>query len=452
MATDSRPVQSATIPDDMPQLRSFMGLLVLLAICWALSRDRRAISWRIVGWGVALQFLFGAIVLLTPMGGGFFGGINDALLKLMKFSEAGSGFLFGDLIFNTVPVGNGAAGSNAPLTETGTLAARTGAYVAFHVLPTIIFFSALMAVLYHLGIMQRVIKGVAWVMQRTMRTSGAETVATAGTIFVGLVETPLIVRPYLERMTRSEVFALMTATLATISGGVMVAYVGMLSPWFPTIGGHLMSASVMSAPAAFVVAKLMIPETETPETSGTLDISAGNSDDVNVIDAAGRGGVEGAVLALKVGALLIAFLGLLALVNALIGWAGSLLSVEELSLQRIFGWTLSPVAWLLGVPWAEAGTAGQLIGVKTVLNEFIAFRGLADNLAGPDAIGPRATIIVSYALCGFANFGSIAMQTAGMGALAPSKRGLLAQLALKSLVAGTMASLMTAAIAGILVR
>jgi CNT family concentrative nucleoside transporter len=419
-----------------PQLRSLAGLAILVGIGWALSRDRHAIAWRLVGWGLALQLLFGALVLLTPGAGGFFGAVNEALLRIMGFSDAGAKFLFGDLVFNNIPVGTGPAGGNAAITPSTTQAARAGAYFAFHVLPTIVFFSALMAVLYYLRLMQRVVHGVAWVMQRTMRTSGAETLATAGGIFLGLMETPLLVRPYLERMTRSEVFALMVAGLASISGGLLVAYV---------------SASVMSAPAALVVAKLLYPETEATETSTTLSVQSEHSADVNVIDAAGRGAVEGAFLAIKVGAMLVAFLGLLAMLNAGIGWVGALVGAPGLTLQGLLGRALAPLAWAIGVPWQDARTVGELIGVKTVLNEFVAFRQLADHLQGAGALAPRSMVIASYALAGFANFGSIAMQIAGMGELAPSKRALLARLGLRALLGGVLASLMTATVAGMLV-
>ena len=432
------------------RLRSLLGLAILVGICWALSRDRKAIRWRMVAWGIALQLLFAMLVLLTPVGAAIFGAVNGVLLKVMGFSDAGARFLFGDLVFNNIPVGNGIAGANSPVTPAAGMVARTGAYFAFHVLPTIIFFSSLMAVLYHLRIMQRIVHGVAWVMQRTMGTSGAETLATAGGIFVGLMETPLLVRPYLERMTRSEVFALMVAGLASISGGLLVAYVGMLSPFFPDIGGHLVSASFMSAPAALAVAKLLLPETEHAETGQALPVESEARHDVNTIDAAGRGAVEGLFLALKVGAMLIAFLALLEMVNALVGWGGALAGVEDLTLQRILGAIVAPLAWLIGVPWGDARVVGELIGVKTVLNEFVAFRQLADHLQGPAALGHRSMVIASYALASFANFGSIAMQVAGMGELAPAKRGMLAELGMRALVGGTVAALMTATVAGIL--
>ena len=432
------------------RLRSLLGLLLLIALCWALSRNRRAVTWRVVAWGVGLQMLFGVLVLLTPAGASFFSAVNDALLGIMRFSDVGARFLFGDLVFNNIPVGTGVAGTNGPLSDTGTQVARTGAYFAFHVLPTIIFFSSLMAVLYHLRIMQRVVHGIAWVMQRTMGTSGAESLATAGGIFVGLMETPLLVRPYLERMTRSEVFALMVAGLASISGGLLVAYVGLLSPLFPDIGGHLVAASFMSAPAALAVAKLLYPETEAAETSRGLPVESEHSADVNLIDAAGRGANEGLFMALRVGAMLIAFLALLEMVNAGVGLLGRTAGVAELSLQRILGVLMAPVAWLIGVPWSDAQVVGELIGVKTILNEFVAFRQLADQLHGPGAISHRSMVLASYALAGFANFGSIAMQIAGMSELAPDKRPMLAELGMRALLGGLIASLMTAAGAGML--
>lgn len=432
------------------RLRSLFGLLLLVGLCWGLSRDRTRVRWRLVAWGLGLQFAFGALVLLTPLGSAFFAAINGVLLKIMGYSDVGARFLFGDLVFNNVPIGSGAAGGNAPLTLTEGMSARTGAYFAFHVLPTIVFFSALMAVLYYLRVMQRVVHGVAWVMQRTMGTSGAETLATAGGIFVGLMETPLLVRPYIERMTRSEIFALMVAGLASISGGLLVAYVGLLSPFFPNIGGHLVSASFMSAPAALAIAKLLLPETEVTETSRALPVESEKGADVNVIDAAGRGATEGMFLALKVGAMLVAFLALLALLNGLLGWLGSLVGIQDFTLQKGLGAIMAPVAWAIGVPWQDARVVGELVGVKTVLNEFVAFRQLADHLQGSSALESRSTVLASYALAGFANFGSIAMQIAGMGELAPGKRALLAQLGMRALLGGLVAGLMTAAVAGVL--
>jgi CNT family concentrative nucleoside transporter len=287
-------------------------------------------------------------------------------------------------------------------------------------------------------------------MHRTMRTSGAETIATAGSIFFGLMEAPLLVRPYIAAMTRSELFAVMTAGLATVSGGVLLAYVGMLSPFFPEIGAHLISASVMSAPAALAVAKIMLPETEVAATSRALPMESEIHGDVNVIDAAGRGAVEGMFLALKVGAMLIAFLALLAMTNAAFGWIARTLGFGEVTIQAVLGKLISPIAYMVGIPWAEAPVVGELIGVKTILNEFVAFRELAQIMAGPSALSERSAVLTSYALAGFANFGSIAMQIAGIGELAQGKRAQLAEFGIRALIGGALAALMTAAVAGIL--
>ncbi len=430
------------------RLRSLVGLIVLVGIAWALSEDRKRISWRVVAWGLGLQMLFGVFVLITPVGAAFFESINRVLQAVLHFSESGARFLFGNLVFNNVPVGTGEAGANSAIVESGQTVARTGAYFAFTVLPTIIFVSSLMAILYHLRLMQRVVGVVAWVMRRTMGTSGAETLVAAGSVFVGLMEAPLLARPFLDRLTRSELMAVMTAGLATVSGGVLAAYVGLLSDAFPAIGGHLIAASVMSAPAALVVAKLMIPEREEPVTAGHVPPDDGERS-VNVLDAAAKGGIDGMFLALKIGALLIAFLALLEMLNAGIGWAGGWVGLEGLSLEGMLGVVLAPLAWLIGVPWADAPAVAELIGVKTVLNEFVAFIRLSESL-GPGGMQDRSMILCTYALAGFANFGSVAMQIAGIGALAPTKREELARLGFRALVGGTIAALMTAAVAGIL--
>ncbi len=431
------------------RLRSLLGLLVLLGIAWSLSEDRKRIPWRVVLWGLGLQMLFGVFVLMTPVGAAFFEGVNRALQSILHFSESGARFLFGNLVFNNVPVGAGEAGTNSAITESAQTVARTGAYFAFTVLPTIIFVSSLMAVLYHLRLMQRVVGGVAWVMRRTMGTSGAETLIAAGSVFVGLMEAPLLARPFLDRLTRSELMAVMTVGLATVSGGLLAAYVGLLSDAFPAIGGHLIAASVMSAPAALVVAKLMIPEAGKPVTSEGVPLDDGERS-VNVIDAAAKGGIDGLFLALKVGALLIAFLALLEMLNAGVGWLGGWVGAGGLSLEGILGVVLAPIAWLIGVPWADAPAVAELIGVKTVLNEFVAFVRLSEQLTGDGALQERSVILCTYALAGFANFGSVAMQIAGIGELAPTKREELARLGFRALIGGTIAALMTAAVAGIL--
>ncbi len=431
-------------------IRSVFGVAVLFGIAWLFSENRKQIQWRLVAWGIGLQFLFALVILKTPVGQVGFRVVNDALLSLLRYSEAGSSFIFGNLAFNNVPVGIGQPGTNAPIEVTGNLVANTGAYFAFHVLPTIIFVASLMTVLYHLGIMQRLVSGVAWVMRRTMGTSGAETTVAAGNIFVGLMESPLLAKPFLASMTRSELMAVMTAGLATISGGLMAAYVGMLSGFFPDIGGHLMASSVMSAPAALALAKIIVPETEIPVTADGVLPETVERPDVNVVEAAARGASEGLGLALNVAAMIIAFLALLAMTNAFVGWIGGLAGFPELTLEWMIGRVIAPIIWLVGVPWVDAVTVGELVGVKTILNEFVAFLRLQALLESGSTLSPRSVILATYALAGFANFGSIAMTIAGIGGVAPNAKRTLAELGLKSLLAGTLATLTTAAVAGTL--
>jgi len=428
------------------RLRSLLGLVTLLVTAWLLSEDRRRIPWRVVAWGIGLQVGLAVLLLRTRVGTGLFEAVNRLVLALLGYSVDGARFLFGNLVASNVPIGVGDPGQG-PFAAVSGQVANTGAFFAFTVLPTIIFFSSLMAVLYHLGIMQWVVRGIAWVMQRSMGTSGAETLVSAGNIFVGLTEAPLLVRPFIERMTRSELMTVMTAGFATVAGGVMAAYVGMLSGYFPDIAGHLLTASEMSAPAAILVSKLMLPEAERAETAGTLDIQVGRPD-VNVIDAAARGASEGLQLALGVGAMLLAFIGLIHLVNGVLGWTGGLVGLDGLTLEWLLGMALAPLTWLMGVPWSDAPSVAGLIGIKTVLNEFVAYLQLAATLSGPTSLEPRSVIIATYALCGFANFGSIAMQIGGMGAIAPSRRRDLAQLGLRAMVGGSLAGFMTATVAG----
>jgi len=429
------------------RLRALVGLGLLIALAWALSSKRTQISWKLVGWGLGLQVAFALLVLRTPLGVAMFDGLNHVVHAVLGYGTEGARFVFGNLVGNEVPVGS--LDVNGSFVTSPDTVARSGAFFAFRILPNIIFISSLMTVLYHLGIMQRVVRSVAWVMQRTMKTSGAETLCAASNIFVGMMESPLVVKPYIERMTESELMAIMTAGLATISGSVLAAYAGMLSPFEPDAAGHLIAASIMSAPAAFVMAKILVPETEEPTTLGLLTEDVAR-DDVNVIDAAARGAGEGLRLALVVGAMLIAFIALVSMLNGVIGGVGALAGFADLTLERILGGLLAPVAWMLGIPWADAGLIGQMIGVDFVLNEFVAFARLSGTLASGQAIDPRSVVIGIYALTTFANFGSVAMTIAGIGAIAPSRRQDLARLGLKSMLAGLLASLATAAVAGIL--
>jgi CNT family concentrative nucleoside transporter len=425
-----------------------VGLVVLLLLAWGLSLDRRRVAWRVVIWGTALQILFALFILKTPVGAGFFDGVNRVVVALLGFTVDGAQFVFGNLVWNNVPVGAGEAGQGAFTAMPGQVA-NTGAFFAFNVLPTIIFFSSLMTVLYHVGVMQLAVKSVAWVMQRTMRTSGAETLSAAGNIFVGQTEAPLLIKPFVDRMTMSELMAVMTGGFATVAGGVLAAYVGILLAYFPDIAGHLIAASVMSAPAALVVAKLMVPEEGEPETAASLEINV-ERPDVNVIDAAARGASEGLYLALNVGAMLLAFIALIYLFNGLLGWAGGLVGLDGITLEGMLGWVLAPLAWLMGVPWTDAPAVASLMGVKTVLNEFFAYFQLAGTLSTDGGLQPRSIIIATYALSGFANFSSIAIQLGGIGGIAPSRRHDLSRLGLRAMVGGSIAAFMTATVAGMI--
>ena len=450
------PLQISAIGRDLntplvDRARSLLGLLVLGLIAWLLSNDRRSIPWRVVAWGMALQLLFAVFILKTPVGGVVFDGLNAAVMALLGFTLDGASFIFGNLVWDNVPVGTGPAGAAGQglFQPTDGQVANTGALIAFNVLPTIIFISSLMTVLYHLGIMQVVVKGFAWVMQRTMRTSGAETLSAAGNIFVGMTEAPLLIKPFIERMTQSEIMAVMTGGFATVAGGVLAAYVGMLVAFFPDIAGHLMAASVMSAPAALMVAKLMHPETGEPETSGTLELKV-ERPDPNVIGAAARGASEGLHLALNVGAMLLAFVALVFMFDGILGWLGGLVGLGGLSLQRLLGWLFSPIAWLMGVAWVDAAEVGALLGLRTALNEFFAYLQLAATLGQGSDLQPRSIIIATYALSGFANFASIAIQIGGIGGIAPSRKDDLARIGLRAMIGGTIAAFMTATVAGML--
>lgn len=425
---------------------SLLGLLVFVAVAWLLSVNRAAVRWRVVVWGLALQFLFAVLILLTRPGRAFFDALNGIFVALLGYTNEGASFLFGNLVRPNVPVGP-AEGPFGAVTAVGTWA-NTGALFAFSVLPTIIFFSSLMTLLYYLGIMQFFVRIFARVMVRTMGTSGAESLSAAGNIFVGQTEAPLLVKPFVKTMTNSELHAVMTGGFATVAGGVMAAYVGLLVAFFPDIAGHLIAASVMSAPAALAISKIMYPETEEPTTRGDVTVELERTD-ANVIDAAARGASEGLGLALNVGAMLLAFIALLALLNGLLGWVTGFFGTP-LTLQTLLGWVGAPIAWLMGTPWQDAQAVGTLIGEKTALNEFVAYLHLANMLQSGEELSARSIVIATYALCGFANFSSIAIQIGGIGGLAPERRGDLSRLGLRAMVGGTLAAFMTACVVGIL--
>jgi len=415
------------------------GLAVLISLTWLFSNNRRAVDWQLVGIGLVLQIAFAALVLLVPGGRDVFDALGRGFVKVLSFVNEGSRFMFGDLMNSE----------------------SYGFIVAFQVLPTLIFFSALMAVLYHLNVMQAVVRLMSWAITRIMRVSGAETTSVCASVFIGQTEAPLTVRPYISKMTESELITMMIGGMAHIAGGVLAAYVGMLGAGDPVqqafYAKHLLAASVMAAPATLVIAKILIPETGQPLTRGSIKIEVEKTTS-NVIDAAAAGAADGLRLALNVGAMLLAFIALIALLNAPLVWLGDISGLADLlgkptDLGSLFGYLLAPVAWVIGTPWADAHTVGALIGQKIVLNEFIAYSQLADIIAGKVEgvnLSQHGQLIAAYALCGFANFGSIAVQIGGIGGLAPERRQDIARFGLRAVLGGTIATLMTATIAGVL--
>jgi CNT family concentrative nucleoside transporter len=430
------------------RLTGLVGIVVILAIAWALSYDRKRIPWRLVAAGLALQTAFGVLVLKTAPGRWFFEAVGGIVSGLLGFTAEGASFLFGNLVRAQVPVGTPQAGGG--LDSTAGFVANAGAAFAFGVLPTIIFFSSLMSVLYHLGVMQMVVKGLAWVMQRTLRTSGAETLSASGNIFLGQTEAPLLIKPFVNTLTGSELFTVMVGGFATVAGGVLAAYVLMLQDTFPNIAGHLLAASVMNAPAGLLLSKIIRPETEQPLSRDSLHVAV-ERPDANVVEAAASGAATGAQLAINVAAMLMAFIGLIAMLNFGIGWLGSYVGLPSLNLQTILGTALRPLAWVMGVPWADTAYVGGLMGIKTVLNEFVAYAQFAGDLAGGTSpVSPKAAVIATYALLGFANFSSIGIQIGGIGGLAPGRRGDIARLGLRAMIAGNLAAFLSATLAGIL--
>ncbi|HTV03351.1 MAG TPA: NupC/NupG family nucleoside CNT transporter [Luteitalea sp.] len=412
---------------DQPKVQSLCGLFVLLTIAFAWSSNRGAIDRKTVAWGLGLQIVIALIVLRTTPGRTAFAAAGRGINWLLDFGSVGAAFVFG-------PLGDKTVWPRIMTAALGEEGARYSVLFAFQVLPTIIFIASLFAILYYLGVMQLVVRVFAVGMRWVMKASGAETLNVAASIFMGQTEAPLTIRPYLAKMTQSELMTVMTSGMAHISGGIMAAYV-----LFGIEAQHLLTAVIMTAPGTLMMAKIFVPETQVPETMGTVKLETERTD-VNIIDAAGRGTSEGLMLALNVGAMLISFLALIALVNAILGLAG-------LSLQQIFGWVFAPIAWSMGVPWRDAPLIGNLLGTRMVLNEFVAYSQLGELKATLD---PRSFTIATFALCGFANFSSIGMQVGGIGALAPNRRHDLARLGFRAMMAGTLANFVTATIAGFL--
>jgi len=430
------------------RLVGVIGIAVMIGLAVLLSYDRKRINWRLVASGLALQVVFGLLVLKTAAGRAVFETLGGWVTALLGFQEQGARFVFGNLVDSNVPVG---IPGDAGLDASAGMVANTGAYFAFNVLPTIIFFSALMSVLYYLGVMQLIVKGLAWGMQKTLRTSGAETLSASGNIFLGQTEAPLLIKPFVGTMTRSELNTVMVGGFATVAGGVLAAYVGMLSGLLPGIASHLIAASVMNAPAGLYLSKILLPETATPVTSGGLPLGEETTGkDSSVIEAAANGAAQGVQLAINVAAMLMAFIALIALLNAGLGWAGGLVGLESLSLQSLLGTILRPLAWVMGVPWQDTAYVGGLIGLKASLNEFVAYAQFAGDLGAGQVLQPRSAVILTYALLGFANFSSIAIQIGGIGGLAPERRSEIALLGLRAMIAGNLAAFISACLAGML--
>ncbi len=414
----------------MANIAALIGVVLFIAIGYALSSNRKAINWRTILWAFGLQVVFGVLILKTSAGVAVFDYLNDAILKVLDFQKAGAEMVFGGLASQE----------------------KFGYIFAFQVIPTIVFFSALMSLLYYLGIMQKVVYVFALVLGKLCKLSGAESLSAAANIFVGQTEAPLLIKPYVEKMTKSELMCVMTGGMATVAGGVLAAYIIMLKDTVPGIAGHLMAASVMGAPAGVMFSKLLVPETEKPVTLGVAKIDY-KDPSANVLDAISNGTSTGLQLALNVAAMLIAFTALIALCSGIVEWITGWFLAKALTIEQIFGYVFSPFAWLMGVPADEMVLAGQLIGEKTVLNEFVAYANFSSILnAGTIEMSLRTKVILSYSLCGFANFSSIGIQIGGIGAIAPSRRADLSRLGFKALIAGLLASCLRGIIAGLLVH
>lgn len=407
-----------------PRLAGLLGLAVIIAAAWLFSTRRSAVKLSLVFWGLGLQFAFAILVLRTGAGN-VFQWVSQGVSALLNFALTGSGFVFGS--------------------QLGTPSGPFGVIFAFQVLSVIIFVASLLSILYYLDVMPRIVRVLAVCMRKTMRISGAESLDVAASIMMGMTEAPLTIRPFLPTLTESELFTVMTCGMAHVSGSTMAAYVLIAHVDIK----HLLTAVIMTAPATILLAKLLVPETETPSTGGDIPITT-ERNAVNVIDAAARGAGDGLNLALNVAAMLIAFIALIAMMNGVLGWAHSFAALSWIpaNMQGILGPIFSPVAWLLGVPWKDAIDVGNLLAVRMILNEFVAFTQLGPMQAQLD---PRSFAIATYALCGFANLSSIAIMIGGIGALAPTRKSDLARLGFRAMLAGTMANLMSACIAGLLI-
>ena len=402
----------------MERAISFLGICVFIGISYALSVNRQAVRWRTVAWGLGWEFILAIVILKTAWGLHLFKSLGNIVGNFLAFSDVGAKFVFGENFKDHL--------------------------FAFQILPTIIFFSSFISILYYYGILQRVVNALAWLMMKTMKTSGSESLSCAGNIFLGPTEAALMVKPYLANMTKSELHAVMTGGFATIAGGVLGAYLSFGIP-----PEHLIAAFFMTSPVALIVSKIMYPETEVSETTGKVNIDIKNNY-VNFLDAATSGAIDGVKLAVNVGVIIIAFLSLLAAVNASLSWLGNLAGYPQLSLEGMLSLIMFPVAWLMGIPWADCGQVGALLGKKTILNEFIAYLDLGEMIKKQE-ISQRSAIIATYALCNFANIGSIGITIGGMTGIAPNRQQDLARMGVRTMIGGLLAGFITAGIAGILI-
>ena len=441
--------------------RALIGLSTVIGLALLFSENRRSANWRLIFLGILAQIVIAILVLqgdamgqfFSPLGWpkALFSWISTFFVKILQFTTEGAQFVLGDIALP--PDGS---------TEPGTplvIGQSWGSAIAFQVLPTIIFFASLMAILYHLGLMQWVVKAMARAVAKLLNSSGAESLSVAANVFVGQTEAPLVIRPYLENMTRSEIMTLMSAGMATMAGGVMAAYIAFLAIPYAAMQGipldmaqlkfaeHLLGASLMAAPAAIILSKILVPETGQPITLGRVELPK-LTESKNVIDAAATGARDGVQLVLNISAILLAFIALLAMIDFLLGWSGGLFGAE-LTLGKILGWGFAPIAWMIGIPSEDIVTVGSMLGYKIVANEFVAYLQLADIMQA-GTISQKSITMATFALCGFANFSSIAIQIGGIGPLAPNQRPLIAELGVKAVLAGTLANLMTATLAGVL--
>ncbi|MGK7929835.1 MAG: NupC/NupG family nucleoside CNT transporter [Microcystaceae cyanobacterium] len=401
----------------MERIISLLGYVVFIALIYGFSQHKTAIRWRTLALGIILQFSLGIFILKTPFGLSLFQILGNGVTAFLNYADEGSKFVFGENYAQF--------------------------FIAFKVLPTIVFFSSFITILYHYGILQRIVKGLAWVMQRSLRTTAPETLSCAANIFVGQTEAPLLIKPYVQKLTKSELHAVMTGGFATIAGGVMAAYIAL-----GIQAEYLIAASVMAAPMSLGLGKLLVPETESSHFESNVEIEM-KSPYTNVIEAATIGAKEGGLLALNVAAMIIAFLGLLALINGVFGYVGGLFGFPTLSLTLVLSYLFFPVAWLMGIPWLDCGLVGELLGKKLIINEFIAYIDLREMIE-QDLISQRTEILTTFALCGFANLGSLGIQIGGIGAIAPNRTRDLSQMGIKALICGFLVSLMNACVAGIL--